>query len=89
MALHASATELRKMQIPELRKEIERRRLELAKDRLGISMRSLKDTARYRRAKRDLARMCTVLTQLEAGSQSGLKTSASPTTVPAPARRTA
>ena len=79
MATHASATELRNMPVDELRKEIDRRRLDVAKARLSIGMRTQKDTAQFRRDKRAFARMCTVLTEL--------KKKPTTSTVSAPARR--
>lgn len=86
MSTHASAAELRKMQADELRKESERRRLDVAKMRLSIGMQSQKDTARFRRDKRELARMLTVLAELQSGGESELKPKRKSSTVPVPAR---
>ncbi len=86
MTTRASTAELRKMQIDELRKEIDRRRLEIAKTRLSVGMRTEKDTARFRRDKRELARMLTVLTQLSAAAQPELKSKRATSRIPAPSR---
>ena len=68
MATHVSPNELRKMQLPELRREIERTRLDIAKMRLEMRMKSLKDTAKYTRAKLLLACMLTIGKELEKAS---------------------
>ena len=86
MATHSSATELRKMPVDELRKEIDRRRLDTAKERLSVGMQTEKDTAHFRRSKRELARMLTVLVQLSTAAQSELKPKRKTSRLPAPSR---
>lgn len=83
-----SATDMRKMKPAELRKEIDGRRSSVAKIRIGITMRSHKDTAQFRREKKDLARMLTVLGELE-NANSTLKANDKNSTVPAFAEATA
>jgi ribosomal protein L29 len=61
MATHSTLKELRNMQTADLRKEVEQKRVVVAKMRLGLEMRSEKDSALYRREKRELARILTVL----------------------------
>ncbi|PIR48411.1 50S ribosomal protein L29 [Candidatus Peregrinibacteria bacterium CG10_big_fil_rev_8_21_14_0_10_55_24] len=63
MATQLSMDELRNMNLTDLRREIREGSTLLAKLRLGIKMKKEKDTARYRREKRQLARMQTALTQ--------------------------
>ena len=63
MATQLSMDELRNMNLTDLRREIREVSTLVAKMRLGIKMNKEKDTAHYRREKRQLARMQTVLTQ--------------------------
>lgn len=56
------------MQIADLRKEIRSHQTHVQKMRLQITMNTEKDTARYRREKRQLARMMTVLTEKMKGT---------------------
>lgn len=63
MAATASLTELRKMQIADLQKDITAQKVQVAKLRLGVTMQKEKDHARYKREKRQLAKMLTVLTE--------------------------
>ncbi len=56
-------TELRTMQVGDLRKEIRSQQTSVQKMRVQITMNTEKDTAKYRREKRQLARMMTVLTE--------------------------
>ena len=62
MSSHASATELLKMTPKELGNEVMQQKMLVAKLKLGIAMGKEKDTARYRRERRQLARMQTALT---------------------------
>jgi ribosomal protein L29 len=62
MATH-SLKELRGMQASDLRKEIDEKRKSVAKMRLGLEMRSFKDSAVHRREKKEIARMLTVLNE--------------------------
>jgi ribosomal protein L29 len=50
-----------KMSSDELRREVSDRRVHLQKMRLGIGLGKEKDTAKYQREKRELARMLTAL----------------------------
>lgn len=63
MAHKLTATELRNMQTDELRKEISEKRAIVAKMHIEVQMRSEKDTARFLREKKALARMLTVLNE--------------------------
>lgn len=85
MATHISTIELRKMQPQELRKEIETKRIDVAKMRLQVQMRSQKDTAKFQREKREFARMLTVLNDLENGVTNALQPAPKRSKVLAPA----
>lgn len=63
MSSSITITELRTMQVADLRKEIRSHQTHVQKMRLQITMNTEKDTAKYRREKRQLARMMTVLTE--------------------------
>lgn len=82
-----SAAEMRKMTPADLRKEIAERRSSVAKMKLGVEMRSHKDTAQFRREKKELARLLTILCEVEsAGEEKGkstLKSKRKVSTVPA------
>lgn len=86
-----SAAEMRKMSPDDLRKEIAERRASVAKMKLGINMRSHKDTAQFRRDKKEVARLLTVLGEVERGSEkkdnSTLKDKRKVSTVPASAKK--
>ena len=56
--------ELSRMTASELRKELQMKRAELAKMRMGLAMQSEKNHALYKRHKKDVARMSMVLVQL-------------------------
>ncbi len=79
-------TELMAMQMGDLRKEILAQQTTVRKMRIGITMNKEKDSARYRREKRMLARMQTALTMKtkaeSAASKETLKTAPKATTVP-------
>ena len=62
MSSSITITELRSMSLPDLLREIRSQRSSVRKMRLQITMNTEKDTARYRREKKALARMLTVLT---------------------------
>lgn len=70
------------MQVKDLLKEIDEKRLAVAKMAMGVRMQSEKDTAKYRREKRELARMLTILGEKKA---SDLNTEPKNASVPAPA----
>ncbi len=61
MSTLATITELRAMQAADLRKEIRAQQSNVRKMRLQITMNTEKDTGRYRREKRQLARMMMAL----------------------------
>lgn len=61
MSSSTSITELRSMQIADLRKELRVQQTHVRKMRLQITMNTEKDTGRYRREKKQLARMMMVL----------------------------
>jgi ribosomal protein L29 len=63
MAHHATPAELRNMQAADLQKELHSKQMTVAKMRLGLELRSEKDSALYRREKREIARIMTVLTE--------------------------
>lgn len=79
MSKNSPATELRSFSADDLRKEIAAKRTVVSKLRLGIQMRTEKDSAKYRREKLQLARMLTVLTEKERA----LPASKAPATLPA------
>jgi ribosomal protein L29 len=86
MAKHTTkSAELRALSAEDLRKEIAEQRDAVAKMHMGISLRSHKDTAVFKREKKQLARMLTALRQNE--SSKGLKTEAKTATVPASVRQ--
>lgn len=87
MATHLSAKELRNMQMEELRKEVAAKRMLISKMHLEVQLRSEKDTARFRREKREFARLLTVLGEKEKAEGKDLKKSEKTSTVPAPARK--
>ena len=86
MSTHLSAKELRNMQPDDLRKEIAEKRLIVAKMHIEIEMRSEKDTARFLREKKELARLLTVQNE-QMRANPVLKTAAKPSKVSAPAKK--
>ncbi len=85
MPSSVSYTELMKMSSKDLLNEIRENELTLQKMRVGITMGREKDTARYQRGRRDLARMKTALTAKT--SEEALKEPAKAATLPAPAAK--
>jgi ribosomal protein L29 len=69
MSNKVSITELSRMTITELRKELQVKRAELAKMRMGLTMQSEKNHAQYKVQKKDVARMSMVMMQLEKKGQ--------------------
>ena len=69
MAHHVTIIELRNMQIADLAREARGLRNDVAKMKIGIKLGKQKDTGSYRIAKRQLARMLTVLTEKECGEK--------------------
>jgi ribosomal protein L29 len=65
MAHRLSTKELRNMSTADLHRETRGLRAILRKARLGIELNKEKDTAKYRRGRRELARMMTILTEME------------------------
>lgn len=61
MATTLTMEELRRMNTADLQREIRTHRQLCANMRLGIEIRKEKDTAKYRRERRTLARLLTVL----------------------------
>lgn len=86
-----SAAEMRKMSPEDLRKEIAQRRVSVAKMKIGVEMRSHKDTAQLRRERKEVARLLTVLREIENGDagKSTLKAKRKASTVPARTRTSA
>lgn len=60
-----SATEIRRMTAQELRRDLQVKRAESAKMRIGLQMQSEKNSGLYRAHKRDIARMTMVLREME------------------------
>lgn len=86
MASFSTITELRNMQASELEKDLQEKKLIVAKMRIDIDMRSQKDTAQYKKEKKQVARIQTVLTEKKADGM-GLKTEEKTATVRAPRAR--
>ena len=63
MAKKTSIKELRNMNLADLTKEVLAQKSLVAKMRLGIEMAKEKDTGRYQRERKQLARMSTVETE--------------------------
>lgn len=61
MSAQMTMDEVRKLSREELEREIGQRRLDIAKMRLVIHLQKEKDTARFRRERRTLARLSMVL----------------------------
>lgn len=86
MATHSSITELRNMQNSDLEREAQNKREHVAKMRMAIELRAEKDTAVYRREKKELAQILTVLREkkVPADVQTPLKTAPKSRKVRAP-----
>ncbi|NLG07047.1 50S ribosomal protein L29, partial [Candidatus Peribacteria bacterium] len=63
MAQHASMKELLNMSVDDVRRDVREQRATVAKLSMGIRMGKEKNSALYKREKRQIARMLTVLTQ--------------------------
>ncbi|OGJ83217.1 50S ribosomal protein L29 [Candidatus Peribacteria bacterium RIFOXYC2_FULL_58_10] len=70
MTTETSTIELRKMQIPDLEKELRELTVSVLKMRLGIKLKKEKDTARYRLNRRQIARVRTILAEKQRESLS-------------------
>ncbi len=78
------------MQIEDLRKEISEKRMIVAKMHIEVEMRSEKDTARFLREKKELARLLTIENEknrAEGSKKTTLKTKSKSAKVPAPATK--
>ena len=91
MATAVTITELRTMSANDIRKEVAEKRIGIAKMKMGITMKSDKDTSKLRFEKRQLARMLTILGEMEKTGEaqpkakklkSPAKSSKVPTSVP-------
>lgn len=81
MSATTTTAELRKMPLADLQKEIRQLEDQVAKQRLGVRMGSEKNSAKYVRERKALARMKTILTEKHIEQ---LSESKSDTTVAAP-----
>ena len=63
MAKNSTMNELKAMQRPDLLREIKAQELLVSKLRVGVELKKEKDTARLKRERRQLARMCTEWTR--------------------------
>ena len=83
MASTLSLTDLRKMQASDLEKDLQEKKLALAKIRLDIGMMSQKDTSQYKKSKKEISRILTVINEKKAEGMT-LKTDEKTATVRAP-----
>lgn len=84
MPKSVSTKELRNMSPEDLRREIAGKRMNLAKIGMHVRQRSEKDTAKLRRERREMARLLTILHEVEL-----LKNKPKKAKVPASAKATA
>ena len=63
MAKYATTTELRKMSAKDLQQEIREAKIEVAKLRMGVRLQKEKDTAKYEKERKQVARMETILSE--------------------------
>jgi hypothetical protein len=61
MSTHATITELQAMQVADLEKDLRAQQTVVRKMRIELTLNTEKDSARYRREKKHLARLQTVL----------------------------
>jgi ribosomal protein L29 len=80
MTSSTSINDLRKLSVADLQQEIRTQRSLVAKMRMGVTMRTEKDTAKYKRERVHLARLLTVLSS----KQGPLPERTSDATIPAP-----
>lgn len=87
MVHKTSTTELRRMTMDDIEREIRAKQMTVAKMRLGLKIGSEKDSARYKRERKQLAQLRTVQRDKmeEKGKKGLLKTKRSSGTLPAPA----
>ncbi len=69
MSTHLTPKELRSMPREDLHREIKGKSLSVAKMRLDVAIGSQKDTAEYRREKREFARLLTIAREQELNSK--------------------
>ncbi len=82
MTPQTAIIELQRMTPQELRKDLEIKRAECAKLRLGLAMQSEKNSGTYRALRKEIARMCMVLQAMERGGKVPTKkTTETPTKV--------
>lgn len=79
----AAAKDMRKMSVSDLESEAATLRSEIGKIRMGLAMRSEQDTAKFKRTKKNLARVLTVLGEKK-GEDAALKKKSSSATMHAP-----
>ena len=84
MSPQSAITELLKMSPEDLHREVRAKRLVIRKLKLQIGMNTEKDTARYRRERRELNRLLTILSEKSA---SALPKEAKASTVTSPVSR--
>jgi ribosomal protein L29 len=82
MSTRSSASELRKLEIPDLLKEVTEKSSSAMKLRLGLQAGSNKDSSKYRQLKKEIAVLNTVLS--EKRKMGMLKTPAKASKVPVP-----
>lgn len=68
MSTTTTITELKRMTPQELRKELEIKRTEVAKMRLGLALQSEKNSGLYRAHRKEIARMTMVLSEMTNGT---------------------
>lgn len=92
MAKSVTTAELRKMTPSDLQKEISDKRAAVAKMRMAVMSTSEKDTAKFRREKKEIARMLTILGEINTvdkkSSVTTLKPKTKVSTVPASKKAT-
>lgn len=86
MAKLATTTELRKMPLADLHKEIKEAEVQVAKLRLGVKLRKEKDTAKYVREKKQLARMKAVRSEKQREELQSAKAASTVAAPDAPAK---
>ncbi len=84
MSSHASATELRKMSLQDITSELRDAQKQLSKLRLGVTLQKEKNTMKYVREKKHVARVTMVLNEKRAEQ---LQTKDSQTKVASPKKK--
>lgn len=83
MATTSTITDLRQMQLADLEKDLQEKKLDLAKLRMNIGMMSQKDTSHHKKSKKEIARIQTVINEKK-GQGMTLKSDEKNATVRAP-----